>query len=24
VVEGAGVVVDGQPYDGPGGWQSFA
>jgi thiamine-monophosphate kinase len=24
VVEGAGVLVDGQPYDGPGGWQSFA
>jgi thiamine-monophosphate kinase len=24
VVEGAGVVVDGQSYDGPGGWQSFA
>jgi thiamine-monophosphate kinase len=24
VVEGAGVVVDGQPYDGTGGWQSFA
>jgi len=23
VVEGAGVLVDGQPYDGPGGWQSF-
>jgi thiamine-monophosphate kinase len=24
VTEGAGVVVDGQPYAGPGGWQSFA
>jgi thiamine-monophosphate kinase len=24
VVEGAGVVVDGQSYDGPGGWQAFA
>jgi thiamine-monophosphate kinase len=24
VVEGKGVLVDGQPYDGPGGWQSFA
>jgi thiamine-monophosphate kinase len=24
VVEGEGVVVDGQPYDGAGGWQSFA
>jgi thiamine-monophosphate kinase len=24
VAEGAGVVVDGQPYDGQGGWQSFA
>jgi thiamine-monophosphate kinase len=23
VAEGAGVLVDGQPYDGPGGWQSF-
>jgi hypothetical protein len=23
VVEGAGVVVDGQSYDGPGGWQAF-
>jgi thiamine-monophosphate kinase len=24
VAEGSGVLVDGQPYDGPGGWQSFA
>jgi thiamine-monophosphate kinase len=24
VSEGAGVLVDGQPYAGPGGWQSFA
>jgi thiamine-monophosphate kinase len=24
VAEGSGVLVDDQPYDGPGGWQSFA